>query len=108
MTQRKGPGNRGPGQPIAGMRPGGPNNPDPGYTPGPDYVDPTAGGVESAGDLEGGGFGGDIDRPDITGRGTTDDIVRHGHSDRDVTNSDPAPKRRDDKPRRGPAKRRRR
>ncbi len=64
-----------PGQPIAGMRPGGPNNPDPGYTPGANAVGP-APGVENAGDLTGGGTGGDIDLPDLTGRGSTRDLTR--------------------------------
>ncbi len=63
-------------EPLAGMRPGGPNNLARGYTPGTDAVG-TAG-VESANDLTGGGTGGDLDRPDITGRGSTDDLVRHG------------------------------
>jgi hypothetical protein len=58
------------------MRPGGPNNPARGYTPGAGAVGPS--GAESANDLSGGGAGGDIDRPDITGRGGTDDLVRHG------------------------------
>jgi hypothetical protein len=47
---------------------------DPGYVPGPNYGGFHAGGI-SAGDL-GGGVGGDIDRPDSTGRGTTDDLLR--------------------------------
>jgi len=67
-----------PGKPLAGMRPGGPNNPDPGYTPGPNTVGPTTG-AESAADLTGGGSGGDIDLPDITGRGSPEDLTRHGN-----------------------------
>ena len=63
-------------EPLAGMRPGGPNQLDRGYTPGVNAVGPGA--AESANDLGGGGTGGDIDRPDVTGRGTTDDLVRHG------------------------------
>ncbi|HJT77406.1 MAG TPA: hypothetical protein VJ739_09420 [Gemmataceae bacterium] len=59
--------------PIAGMRPGGPNNPARGYTPGTNYVGEHMGG-ESANDQA----GGDIDRPDITGRGSETDIARHG------------------------------
>ncbi len=64
-------------QPIAGMRPGGPNNLSRGDTPGPNYVGEHMGG-ESANSLSGGGTGGDIDRPDITGRGSETDIARHG------------------------------
>jgi hypothetical protein len=64
-------------QPIAGMRPGGPNNPARGYTPGTNTVGEHMGGA-SANDLTGGGAGGDIDRPDITGRGSETDLARHG------------------------------
>lgn len=64
-------------QPLAGMRPGGPNNPARGYTPGTNTVGEHMGG-ESAADVSGGGAGGDIDRPDITGRGSETDIARHG------------------------------
>ncbi len=67
-------------QPIAGMRPGGPNNPARGYTPGTNYVGEHPGG-ESANSLSGGGAGGDIDRPDITGRGSETDIARHAETD---------------------------
>jgi hypothetical protein len=54
-----------------------PNIPDPGYTPGPNYVGPPSG-AQGASDLSGAGYAGDIDRPDLTGRGTTDDLLRHG------------------------------
>lgn len=47
----------------------------PGYTPGPNEGGYHAGGVNAA-SLGGGGAGGDIDRPDITGRGTTKDLTR--------------------------------
>ena len=46
-----------------------------GHTPGPNTGGVHAGGM-SANDLAGGGAGGDIDHPDITGRGTTDDLTR--------------------------------
>ncbi len=68
-------------QPPAGMRPGGPNNPDPGYTSGPNYVGPDTG-AENAGALGGTGIGGEIDLPDITGRGTTEDLTRYGDTGR--------------------------
>ncbi len=67
-------------QPSRPARPGTRGDRDPGYTPGPDYVDPETG-VESANDLTGGGTGGDIDLPDITGRGTTRDLTQHGSPD---------------------------
>jgi hypothetical protein len=67
-------------EPLAGMRPGGPNNLDRGYTPGT-----SAGGP--AGSLSGGGAGGDIDRPDVTGRGSTEDLVRHGDAGTDTPNT---------------------
>src|SRR5437762_5297417 len=75
-----------PQQPIAGMRPGGPNNPARGYTPGANTVGPTTG-AESADDLTGGWTGGDIDLPDITGRGTTEDLTRHGDTGQGTPNT---------------------
>jgi hypothetical protein len=76
MAEKKQGKTSNPAQPIAGMRPGGPNNPDPGYTPGPDYVG-VPDGAESAAGMTGAGTGGNIDLPDITGRGTTRDITQH-------------------------------
>jgi hypothetical protein len=51
-----------------------------GHTPGTEYGGPHAGGL-SAADLAGGGAGGDIDRPDITGNGSLDDVTRYNSAD---------------------------
>ncbi len=69
-----------PRPPLAGMRPGGPNNPDPGYTPGPDAGGDIPGG-ESAAEVTGSGIGGDIDLPDVSGRGSLEDIARHNEEE---------------------------
>jgi len=54
--------------------PGAPGSTASSHTPGPNTGGVHAGGL-SAGDLAGGGAGGDIDHPDITGRGSTEDLT---------------------------------
>lgn len=61
--------------PKAGSAPGAPGSIASAYAPGPN-----TGGVypslESAADVTGGGAGGDIDNPDVTGRGSLGNVAR--------------------------------
>jgi len=59
---------------VFGSAPGAPGSTASAYTPGPNWVGDYPGGA-SAASIGGAGAGGDIDRPDITGRGSLEDMT---------------------------------